>query len=248
MTNTKKATDFQKSITDELTVVRNRVRNIIGNRNWGDEGRYKEAIFKNIIRRFLPSYLSVKTGFIVNSTNPDKLQITRQIDIIIYENTKPIIFSEGEFGIIPSSCVKGIVEVKTKISNSKLEAIINTSKSNGKIVGESVFNGIMSYEYDDSIRNNNIDNYLKSSCGYVNHISLGKNIFIKYWNKASGMSKKYRENIYSIYELRCLSFSYFISNLITMICKEADTDNWWLRFPVEGTKELHKIRQVSVVE
>ena len=40
--------EFQKSINRELQVVKNRVRNLIGNANWGDEGSYKEAIFRII--------------------------------------------------------------------------------------------------------------------------------------------------------------------------------------------------------
>ena len=46
------AKEFQKSITEELDVVKNRIRNLIGNRHWGEEGRYKEAILKNILRKF----------------------------------------------------------------------------------------------------------------------------------------------------------------------------------------------------
>jgi len=55
---------FQESITKELEVVRDRVRNLIGDAHWGEEGRYKEAVLKNVIRRFLPSNLSIGTGFV----------------------------------------------------------------------------------------------------------------------------------------------------------------------------------------
>ena len=48
---------FHKSTTKELKVIKNRVRNFIGNRNWGEEGRYKEAILRNVIKR-LESELS----------------------------------------------------------------------------------------------------------------------------------------------------------------------------------------------
>ena len=58
---------FQESITRELDVIKNRVRNLIGNANWSEEGRYKEAILKNVLRKFLPSNLSIGTGFIVKS-------------------------------------------------------------------------------------------------------------------------------------------------------------------------------------
>jgi len=36
---------FHESTSKELDVIKNRVRNLIG-RNWGYEGRYKEAILK----------------------------------------------------------------------------------------------------------------------------------------------------------------------------------------------------------
>ena len=35
---------FQKSISNELIATKDRVRNIIENRHWGEEGRYKEVI------------------------------------------------------------------------------------------------------------------------------------------------------------------------------------------------------------
>ena len=51
--------EFQKSITKELDTIKNRVRNLIGSSHWGEEGRYKEAILRNVIKRFLPSNLSI---------------------------------------------------------------------------------------------------------------------------------------------------------------------------------------------
>lgn len=44
--------DFQESITRELDVVKNRVGNLIGAANWGEDGRYKEAALKNVLRHF----------------------------------------------------------------------------------------------------------------------------------------------------------------------------------------------------
>lgn len=50
---------FHKSTTEELRVIKNRVRNLIGDRNWGEEGRYKEAILRNVIKRFLPQNFKI---------------------------------------------------------------------------------------------------------------------------------------------------------------------------------------------
>jgi hypothetical protein len=58
---------FQESITAELEAIKDRVRHLIGSRHWGEEGRYKEAVLKNILRRFLPPKFSVGTGFVLRA-------------------------------------------------------------------------------------------------------------------------------------------------------------------------------------
>lgn len=39
---------FRISITQEIDSIKDRVRNFIGDANWGEEGRYKEALLKNV--------------------------------------------------------------------------------------------------------------------------------------------------------------------------------------------------------
>jgi len=66
--------EFHKSIGKELKAVQNRVRNLIKDANWLEEGRYKEVVLRNVIRRFLPKNLDIGTGFILN----DKKEISKQ--------------------------------------------------------------------------------------------------------------------------------------------------------------------------
>ena len=61
--------EFQKSITEELDTIKNRVKNLIGDQHWEEEGRYKEAILRNVIKRFLPNNLSIGTGFVIKKDN-----------------------------------------------------------------------------------------------------------------------------------------------------------------------------------
>lgn len=92
------ARQFQESITLELDIIKNRVRNLIGNANWNEEGRFKEAILKNVLRKFLPNNLSVGTGFILKADrNIEENVLSNQLDIIIYDNAFPVLFSEGDF-------------------------------------------------------------------------------------------------------------------------------------------------------
>ena len=242
--------EFQKSITKELDTIKNRVRNLIGSSHWGEEGRYKEAILRNVIKRFLPSNLSIGTGFVIKKNNGNT-QISNQIDIIIYENTVPVLFSEGDFVITTYKNVKGIIEVKTKIKNNQLQEIIQKAETNGKLIRNNIFNGIFSYEYEDNINSENMDQVIKRAKGYVNHISLGPDVFIRFWKKENRFRlhppvKNCQNDFYNIYKLEGLSFSYFISNLLELTCSSSLDDRWWFLHPIVGTKEIYRVRTICL--
>lgn len=121
--------EYHKSIADEFKAYQNRVRNLIGNSHWGEEGRYKEIILMNYLKRILPQNVSVGTGFIQGNKD-----MSTQIDIIIYDNTFPVLFSEGDFIVTVPENVVAIIEVKTKIHNYNLNKIIKKASNNGKII------------------------------------------------------------------------------------------------------------------
>lgn len=211
-------------------------------------GRYKEAILRNVIKRFLPSNLSIGTGFVIKKNNGDT-QISKQIDIIIYDNTVPVLFSEGDFVITTYKNVRGIIEVKTKMSNYKLRKGIQKAEANGKLIGKNIFNGIFSYEYEDDINSENIDQVIKRAKGYVNHISLGPNVFIRFWkredrNRLHPPVENCQNDFYNIYNIEGLSFSYFISNLLELTCSSSLDDRWWFLYPI--TKEKHRVRTICL--
>ena len=243
--------EFQKSITGELNTIKDRVRNLIGNTHWGEEGRYKEAILKNVIKRFLPNNLSIGTGFVIKWENSDGLQVSKQIDIVIYDNTLPVMFSEGDFVITTGRNVRGIIEVKTKIRISELQEVIQKAKENGRLIGKDIFNGIFSYELDGDIKSNTIDRALKKGQGCVNHVSLGPDVFIKFWKKEyrrrlNPAVENCQSDFYNIYEIHDLSFSYFISNLLELTGSSRLDDRWWFLYPIVGTKERHRVRTICL--
>lgn len=128
---------FHKSIAYELDVVRNRVRNLIGSKHWVKEGEYKEAILKNVIKRFLPKNYSIGTGFVIANYG-DNSYLTTQIDIIIYDNSYPTLFQEGDFVIVQSQAVRAIVEVKSRINTTtEFGRIVRKIINNAKVIRES---------------------------------------------------------------------------------------------------------------
>lgn len=264
--------DFQKSITRELALTKDRVEFLIGNANWGDVGRYKEAILRKTISQFLPSNLHIGTGFIIGNSDHQfgrNGQISSQLDIIIYEDKSPVIFREGDFVIITESAVRAVIEVKTKVINysnletegqdNALNKIINKINrlrdfETFNSVGDhrKKFVGIFSYEHDQDFSNERVDEALKLSNGIVNHISLGPNKFIRYWENTEGLEPRpipeYHGRCYIRYNLTDLSFSYFISNLLHTVADEDPIERYWFSFPIEGTKEIYKAEPRPIIE
>ena len=256
--------EFQKSINRELQVVKNRVRNLIGNANWGDEGSYKEAIFRNVISQYLPKNLSVGNGYIIKKGNSDQDQdfiVSKQIDILIYDNNYPVIFSEGNFVIVIEESVKGIIEVKSKIytgstNNNSLYQIIQKFNAFDEFLNirenghNRIFKGIFGYEFSGDSTSNVIDETLRISKGMVNHISLGPSIFIRHWvdNNELEPPVDCEGHFYNIYEISNLSHAYFISNLIHITSNRDLTDRYWISFPIPGTKEQNRVRTICFDE
>ena len=80
----------------------------------GEIGRVHEAFLRGILKRFLPSNISIGSGFIASPN-----WTSRQQDIIIYENQPPVLLKSGDCMVIDHESVVGTIEVKTKIANSK---------------------------------------------------------------------------------------------------------------------------------
>jgi hypothetical protein len=250
---------FQESITQELDSIKNRVRNLIGDAQWAEEGRYKEAVLRNILRKFLPNNISVGTGFILKATGDNDAEnvLSSQLDIIIYDNTKPVLFSEGDFIITTLSNVKGIIEVKSRITDQTLRNVIQQFDNSIRNFlpdinadrARTIFTGVFSFEFQGNIGSDRISTAIRDSLHSVNHISLGTNIFIKRWSRADrdrlGGNIPCPGDFYNLYEINGLSFSYFISNLIH-ITSGGLNDRYWFSFPIQGTKETNRRGSICI--
>lgn len=246
--------EFQASITRELEADKNRVRNLIGNANWAEEGRYKETILRKVIRRHLPANLSVGSGFVVKSQTGHRPpnQVSKQIDIIVYDNTIPVLFSEEDLIITTSRNVRAIIEVKTRVDNTGLRTALRTSLGNSMIMEEGIFSGIFVFEPDgcplESLKE--ILEELGEQGKYINHIALGPYIFAKHWTCPTPVEPyNCTSDFFGIYdfgrsgerEAMKLSFSYFISNLVFSLSGEQLLDRLWLLFPLKEGKEAYRV-------
>lgn len=248
--------EFQKSITKELDIVKNRVRNLIGNAHWGEEGRYKEAVLKTVINRFLPNNLSIGTGFIAGDRGINDPIISNQIDLIIYDNSIPVLFKEGDFIITTEKNVRAIIEVKSKLNITNLKKVITDFNNLNQfpLIADNgdnrIFKGLFAYENGiaNIETNNNFERELKNSRGNINHITIGKNYFVRYWRDNLNIYPPVNANspFYSLYQINDLSFSYFISNLIHISSMQELDDRYQFSFPIAGTKEVSRKKFIEM--
>ncbi|MBY6053432.1 DUF6602 domain-containing protein [Cytobacillus firmus] len=242
--------EYHKSISDEFLASKNRVRYFIGNAHWGEDGRYKEVLLMNYLKKVLPSNVSIGTGFVKKGD-----RITSQIDLIIYNNSIPTLFSEGDFVIALSESVIGIIEVKSNISSTNVEEIIEKSNKNGTLIGENIFNGVFSFDSKFSFSQDrelaeSIRTALLTHNGSINHLSFGANNFIKYW-ATGNPDEEDSIRCFSFYYLQNLSYGYFISNLIeTVQIKLSNqlisSDLTDFLYPIENGKETKRLRNLEL--
>lgn len=232
--------DFQKSIWEELDIIKNRVRNLIWEANRWDEWRYKEKILQKAIRQYLPRDFSIWSWFIVEKIDRN-VHISTQQDIIIYDNSYPVVFSEWDFVITTPSSVRAIIEVKSNIASyNKLNQIISKFSRIDDFVdfhNYNIFRWLFSYGTSINLRNikNTIDTHIdKEKLHYLNHISLNNDYFMKYRKDEEEL--KY----FSLYKIDWYSFSYFLSNLLHTICnpnKLLEIHPFNFSYPSENWKE-----------
>jgi hypothetical protein len=233
--------EYHKSINEEFKVLQNRVRNLI--KHWPEDGRYKEIVLQNILKRFLPKNIDVLTGFCIRAIERGRSEQSKQIDIILYDSSYPVLFREGNFAIVPPEGIVGIIEVKSNINNQNFDEIINTCNYNGTFIYDGkkrqheIFNGIFSYDgvfkddYSSKLRESyNSVTQDTASFSAINFVSINNHFVRRNWVNPE----------YSLYTLEGLSFSYFISNLLETITKNAFGNNELLWYPED--KEIVKIK------
>lgn len=239
---------YRESISAELIAVKDRLRSIIGNSHWGEDGRYKEIILSSIMRNALPSSVSIGTGFVIGEH-----AISRQIDIIIYRRNVPPFFQNGDFVIVPREAVLGIVEVKTKLDSRNARETIRNAHENGCLIGPHIFNGVFSFDKGFALTDRHADalfSTLTEENGYINNIAFGKDHFMKYWDVNMPRPQCQRPH-YSFYHIANLSFGYFISNLVEDIYIQENNQpilqsmQQYL-YPIEGGKEARRIDALEI--
>lgn len=238
---------YFESLTSEIKSLQNRIRNFIGNAHWQSDGEWKESVLKSILRRYLPNHVGVGSGFIITPDGP-----STQIDILIYDKSKPILFSDGDFVLVTQDATLGIIEVKTKVRSTELPDVLrkldaNVSLSRKGYACVQPFFGLFVYECQNFASARTLatikDVFKGMHANTINFLCFDKSFFIRYWNH----DPTYPSNSYyrwHCYNLNRMAPAYFIHNVIEHTCHYSVLMNNDLWFPSQG-KEPNKIAEIE---
>lgn len=252
--------EYHKSIARELEATKNRIRNLMDNPHWLSDGEWKESVLRYILRRHMPETTNIGRGFIFTHQG-----CSEQIDILIYDRSKPVLFKDGDLVFITPDAVKGIIEVKSKVNNNSLSKALSKLSEKASIVRNNTrsnndfFVGLFSYDYNSNASNLNRDhiiadrvlNLLKNNANsepnrIINHLCLGNSFYYRFWENYNGQlpqNQSNRNNIWIAYKLENLAPAFFINNLISSVSHSVmlNKEAW---FPL--SKEGYMINSISL--
>ncbi|WP_419773916.1 DUF6602 domain-containing protein [Halarcobacter sp.] len=242
---------YYESINNEFIALKERITYLIGYTHHPTTGGYNEALLKDFISRYLPENIGVSRGFVVfNQRQDNNYEIRRndleynsnELDILLYDKTRPTLYKSDDLVIVDVHSVKGIIEVKATLRANQVYNIVDKFKRNiskiNELKNEKIYSGIFAYEVDSFNKESFLDELQydtnRNLNNVINHICLGINKFIKFWeNDPSYIDNDYYK--WHLYKFNDnLAMGYFIYNLITYFTNE--NDRLW--FP-SRTKESY---------
>jgi len=235
---------YFESLSLECDALKNRVRNFIAGDHWLTDGEWKESVLRTMIKRSISNNLAVGRGFIVK-----KESSSGQIDILIYDAARPVLYRDEDLVFIPPISCRGIIEVKSTVQKNGLNDVLVKLADKVQLVLDTepnldVFVGFFSYDTNygegdsDRILNALQDSANENHRRIVNHLCLGKSIFAKYWerNPVNGNPDPY--NSWHTYKLKDKAIGYFLHNLMSHAANKKLIGNENIWFP-EGGKEAN---------
>lgn len=238
--------EYFRSISSELDSLKNRVRYLIHDQHWQTDGEWKESVLRTIIQRSAPQNMTVGRGFIV-----DRDRSSTQIDILIYDNSYPVLYKDGDLVFISPSACRAIIEVKTSLTRNallraleKLGDVAELVRNNG-VSHRQVFTGLFVYE---EIHSDGILNQLENAAvgrhqRIVDHVSGGSTQFVKFWTR-DPVTERPPYQQWHEYRLPKMAQGYFAHNLITHLAPTDEVRSEIVWFPERG-KEARLVCQLE---
>jgi hypothetical protein len=182
----------------------------------------------------------VGRGFVVS---PEESRTSSQIDVLIYDGSKPVLFRDGDLVFVTADAVLAVIDVKTVITPTTLrEALVKLHRNIG-IVRQApntrACAGLFAFE-DGGGESASFLAAIKEQSGelmqYVDFVAIGPNRFIRFWELTPEKPTRFFHSWRS-YQMPGLAAGYFLHNVVDSIAQLSPTTSGaW--FPAEG-KEIY---------
>lgn len=234
--------DYFRDLSKELRAVQNRIRNLIGDAHWPSDGAWKESVLRTVLRRYLPSSFTVGSGFILT---PDG--VSTQMDILVCDDSAPMLFRDGDFVIATADCVRAAIEVKTRLTLAGLrESLVKLNDVSRLLKERCVYHhpfiGLFCYEAIRSRPNTVLNALLKANGEITNYeikaLCFGDSQFNLFWEFDPRTGSDMPYNSWHAYELPGLAPGYFVHNLVESLFPHAVARAEGMWYPVDGKEHL----------
>ncbi|QDE39914.1 hypothetical protein FIV34_12170 [Luteibacter pinisoli] len=229
-------------LTAESQALKNRIRNLIRDQHWLSDGEWKESVVRAMIRRIIGQDIGVARGFVVSGE-----RASSQIDILLYDASQPVLHRDGDFVVITPNACRGIIEVKTRLTRTRLEEAIDKLADDADFIRASGGNrldfvGLFDFETEfgmeaseDALRMlAEIARHERARV--VDHVVLGRSTFMRFWDKAEDTV---RPGHWSLYKLQDMAPGYFLHNLALRLSSvPPGTEEDW--FPRNGKQAFRR--------
>jgi hypothetical protein len=239
--------DYFRSITLEFQALKDRVQHFIGSNHWLTVGEWKESVLRAVLRRHVPQTIGIGKGFVITKQGP-----STQVDILLYDRTKPLLYQDGDLVMITSDLCLGLIEVKTRLDTAEFGEAVHKLAECRNHVSRSAqcrpFVGLFSFEHDgDTFRP--LLQHLKDAAAGSTHrltncVSLGASLFVRYWECAPEQPRR-PADIFRAYKLQNMAFAYFVHNVIESLCERSVLDNNYIWYPAQG-KEAFTLGEIRL--
>lgn len=232
---------YLESVGREVGALKQRVRHLIAKAHWQTDGEWKESVLRQVLRRHLPETAIVSRGFVLSGT-----KVSSQIDILIHDSSKPVIFKDGDLVFVTPDAVLGLIEVKSRVNPTQFGKAANKLGKNIELVrlhpNTRAFAALFSYESADGALDACLDHARSSAPRRKQRLdfaAIGSSGFIKYWDLAPDDSRRLYESWHS-YNLAELAAGYFVHNVVDSVSPESVFSNSDVWFPARG-KEPNRV-------
>lgn len=199
------------------------------------------------LRGYLPSHIEPLRGFVVT---PERG--TGQIDVLLYDNRKPVLFRNGDLAFVTPDAVLGIIEVKSRIPDrSRLREALGSLADDAELIRSArskekeLFVGLFAYQTDlGAAKHREVRGDLQHCARglrprIVSYVCLGCSHFTMFWESSPDDLEASYDTWHS-YRLPDMAPGYFINNLVATVSADSIESNLGVWFPAES-KELRKL-------